>query len=124
MAKMGRPPVNIDPGKLDGMLMFGATCLECANEFNCDEQAVVRFVKRNYQTTFKEYSHKKHGATRIRLRQKQIELAMKGNITMLIWLGKQMLGQSDKVEEVNKDSKPVRLIIERPKEYEKQESVV
>lgn len=34
-----------------------------------------------------------------RLRRKQIDVALKGNITMLIWLGKQYLGQAEKVEE-------------------------
>ena len=31
----------------------------------------------------------------MKLRRKQIEVAMSGNHTMLIWLGKNMLGQSD-----------------------------
>ena len=30
-----------------------------------------------------------------RLRRKQLELALEGDKTMLIWLGKQMLGQVD-----------------------------
>ena len=34
----------------------------------------------------------------VSLRRKQFELAMNGNVTMNIWLGKQKLGQSDKVE--------------------------
>ncbi len=33
------------------------------------------------------------------LKRKQWEMAMGGNITMLIWLGKQNLGQTDKVEQ-------------------------
>ena len=32
------------------------------------------------------------------LRRQQIEAAKKGNATMLIWLGKQLLEQSDKAE--------------------------
>ncbi len=38
------------------------------------------------------------GLARMRrsLRSKQYDLAMKGNVTMLIWLGKNELGQSDK----------------------------
>jgi hypothetical protein len=32
---------------------------------------------------------------KMRLRRKQIEVAMKGNAVMLIWLGKQILSQSD-----------------------------
>ena len=32
------------------------------------------------------------------LREKQYDVAMSGNVSMLIWLGKQVLGQSDKQE--------------------------
>jgi len=32
------------------------------------------------------------------LRRKQVNLALRGNVTMLIWLGKQWLDQSDKRE--------------------------
>ena len=35
---------------------------------------------------------------KIALREKQIEMAMQGNVQMLIWLGKQYLGQLDKQE--------------------------
>lgn len=35
---------------------------------------------------------------RMSLRRKQWEVALSGNVTMLIWLGKQQLGQSDKQE--------------------------
>lgn len=40
------------------------------------------------------------------LRRKQFEKAVKeGNVTMLIWLGKQMLGQKDRVEVDNLNGK-------------------
>ena len=35
---------------------------------------------------------------KISLRTKQVEMALDGNVTMLIWLGKQMLGQKEKLE--------------------------
>ena len=34
----------------------------------------------------------------IELRQKQFEMAINGDVRMLIWLGKQILGQSEKQE--------------------------
>lgn len=33
------------------------------------------------------------------LRRKQMELALAGNVSMLVWLGKQILGQTDKVHQ-------------------------
>jgi hypothetical protein len=42
-------------------------------------------------------AHKKGLAdVKMTIRRKQIEQAKKGNTTVLIWLGKQLLGQSDK----------------------------
>ena len=35
------------------------------------------------------------------LRRKQYEVAMRGNVSMLIWLGKQYLGQTEKVQQTN-----------------------
>ena len=43
------------------------------------------------------------------LRRKQYELAMKGDRTMLVWLGKQYLGQSDKQEIAGKKDAPVQM---------------
>ena len=39
------------------------------------------------------------------LRRQQYQLAMKGNCSMLIWLGKQYLGQSEKIDANVKDDK-------------------
>lgn len=95
---VGRPPIPIDPGRLEGMVSYGATCLECAEQFNCSDDAIVAFIKRTYGMNFAEFAYKKQGNIRLRLRQKQIDLALKGSIPMLIWMGKQMLGQSDEVK--------------------------
>lgn len=38
---------------------------------------------------------------RQKVRAKQYEVAMKGSAQMLIWLGKQMLGQADKIDYTN-----------------------
>jgi hypothetical protein len=41
------------------------------------------------------------------LRRKQFELAQAGNVTMLIWLGKNLLGQKDRHELTGKDGAPL-----------------
>ncbi len=50
-------------------------------------------VRDNYKT---ELDNGRNHARRM-LRSKQYDLAMAGNVTMLIWLGKQYLGQSEKI---------------------------
>ena len=41
------------------------------------------------------------------LRRKQYEVALSGNPSMLIWLGKNVLGQSDQVQQDVRDLPPV-----------------
>ena len=47
---------------------------------------------------FSEYYAMKKGIGKVNLRRKQYEVAMKGNVRMLIHLGNNELGQSDKHE--------------------------
>lgn len=48
---------------------------------------------------FAEYFDQKRQPGKIALRRKQYEVAMTGNVPLLIWLGKQYLDQSEKVEQ-------------------------
>jgi hypothetical protein len=50
------------------------------------------------------------------LRRMQWSAATKGNPTMLIWLGKQMLEQRDKTEHTGKDGGPIRTEDATPEE--------
>ena len=52
---------------------------------------------------------------KISLRRSQLKLADSGNCTMNIWLGKQYLGQTDKVESDNKNTQSINFIIESVK---------
>jgi len=62
------------------------------------EDTILRRIKKEYELDYATYKTKKMSRVRIGLARKQIEVAMSGNVTMLIWLGKQMLGQVDKQE--------------------------
>lgn len=97
----GRPEIFIDWSKLDGFLALGATLLDCSDLMDISEDTIERVIKKKHKLRFSEYREKKMSGMRIRLRQKQYDVAMKGNVTMLIWLGKQMLGQTDKVMTVD-----------------------
>ena len=46
--------------------------------------------------TFADYYKQKKGHGKIAIRRKQFQTAMEGNVSMLIWLGKNWLDQSDK----------------------------
>jgi len=97
---MARPKKNITvtaEKTVEKMASIGATNLEIAELLGINE----RSVRRNYA----EFLTKGRGTLKEKLRRKQISIALKGNVTMLIWLGKQYLGQAEKVDNNNKDSK-------------------
>jgi hypothetical protein len=57
--------------------------------------------EQTFKDNFRYYVLKGRALTKKRLRQAQYEAALKGNATMLIWLGKQMLNQDDEPKTLN-----------------------
>jgi hypothetical protein len=96
MGKVGRPRIQIDWKKFDDLCADQCTLREIASAFDCSEDTIERAVKRTYKVNFAEYFSLKRCRGFISLRRKQMELALSGDKTMLIWLGKQYLGQAEK----------------------------
>lgn len=96
MAKMGRPPKEIDQKQFENLCALQCTEVEICGWFNVCEDTLNAWCKRTYGETFSETFKKKRSPGKISLRRAQFQLAEKGNASMLIWLGKQYLGQSDK----------------------------
>jgi hypothetical protein len=97
--KMGRPKKPIDWTELDKLLAIHCTQSEvCAWLDISDETLNVR-CKKEKGMTFLEYSRQKTKVGKMSLRRRQYTKAVEeGNTTMLIWLGKQWLDQTDKAE--------------------------
>ena len=88
---MARPKkYNIATEQVEKLAGLGCTNVEIASFFGCDESLIRK--------SYSEYIAKGREKGKIRLRQLQMRAAEKGNVAMLIWLGKQMLGQTDKQE--------------------------
>jgi len=96
---MARPKKNFDYDKLDAILQFGATLFECEDILEVSESTLKRRIKSKYKCSFEHLRDKKMSKAKQNLRRKQYETAMAGNVTMQIWLGKNWLGQTDKVEQ-------------------------
>ena len=65
---------------------------------HCTMQEMVDIIGVSEDTLKRRFAHiiaKGKAEGKMRLRRKQVEVAMSGNHTMLIWLGKQMLNQSE-----------------------------
>ena len=82
---------QIDPEQVRKLAALGCTNDEIADYVGCDRITLWR-RKDVYEAMLEGRSQIK-----VRIRQKQMEALNSGNPTMLIWLGKQYLGQTDKV---------------------------
>lgn len=89
----GRPKLKINYEAVEKLASIGCTQEEIADFLECSTRTLQRDEEfcRVYK---KGISHSKRS-----LRRMQFDKASKGNTTMLIWLGKQMLGQTEKVEQ-------------------------
>ena len=88
---MARPKkYNIDGKKVEQLASFGCTNTEIAQFFGCDESLIRK--------SYSEFLTKGRSEQKLRLRQLQWSSAEKGNIVMQIFLGKNILGQTDKIE--------------------------
>ncbi len=58
---------------------------------------------------FGEFLTKGRANVKMKLRKKQLAVALQGNVSMLIWLGKQILGQKEKLEA----EKEITILIKR-----------
>ena len=88
---MARPTkYNIKGEEVQKLSKFGMTNVEIADFFGCDESLIRK--------SYSEYLTKGRAKGKMRLRQLQWQAAEKGNTSMLIFLGKQMLGQTDNPE--------------------------
>lgn len=105
---MSRPKIKIDVKQFENLCGLQCTKEEIAAFFNCSEDTIDRFCKREYGESFAVVFHRKRGMGKISLRRKQWKLADK-NASMAIWLGKQFLDQTDKIEatisEINDDQR-------------------
>ena len=109
--KGGAPNKAIDYAKLSKMCAIHCTGEECSSILDMDYDTLNRNLIADGHGGFADY-FKKHSATgKMSLRRKQFTKAVdEGSVPMLIWLGKQYLGQKDK-EEVMHEEKDHNIVI-------------
>lgn len=94
--KTGRPRIEIDLEELRKLCELHCTDEEIASWLGVSVDTIADRKRRDDE--FLGVYKKGFADGRMSLRRLQWESAKKGNITMQIWLGKQILGQSDKHE--------------------------
>jgi hypothetical protein len=116
MAKMGRPKLleNDEKTKKQFEVLMGipfVTSKIIADFFGVENSTFIRWIKQNYDLTFADLKAQKQEGLKLKLAGKQFEVAMSGNVTMLLWLGKQYLGQKDN-HEIDLSGKEIKIIID------------
>ena len=88
---------RIDKKQFENLCGLQCTLLEICDFFDVEDDTLNSWCKKTYGTTFSEVFKRKRGKGQISLRRMQWKLAEK-NAAMAIFLGKQYLGQKDKIE--------------------------
>jgi hypothetical protein len=86
----GRPNAEVNREQVIKLAMLQCSFEEIAAFFGCNKSTISR--------RFREDVENGRTQGKASLRRKQYEMAMNGNISMLIWLGKNYLDQSEKVD--------------------------
>ncbi len=116
MQERGRPKIQFTDShweQLDKLCEMQCTREEAAAYFDISIDTMDERVKEQYGCTYYIYQQSKVLKGRTSLRRMQWQSAQKGNVQMQIWLGKQYLSQSDKVEQKNEVITLADLITER-----------
>lgn len=95
MAKMGRPLKQIDRKQFENLCGLMCTQEEICAFFECCHDTLNDWCRRNYNDqTFSQVYKIYSQSGKIALRRNQMRLSEK-SASMAIWLGKQLLGQTD-----------------------------
>ena len=98
MAQMGRPRKQIDKTEFEKLCFLQCTKQEFCSWFDTTDKTLERWCKETYGMGFSEVFRIKRENGIISLRRTQFQLAEKSP-AMAIFLGKNMLGQTDKMEQ-------------------------
>ncbi|MGI4871507.1 MAG: hypothetical protein ACRYFX_10050 [Janthinobacterium lividum] len=103
----GRPAIKINLSEAVKLCHLGCTLREVAGFFECSEDTVQRVIKEERGQTFSEFYDMHSAGGDISLRKAQFQKAISGDVKMLIFLGKQRLGQTEKQEVDHRGAVPV-----------------
>jgi bifunctional pyridoxal-dependent enzyme with beta-cystathionase and maltose regulon repressor activities len=103
----GRPPFILTDEQfktIEGLARIQCTQVEICDIFEVTDKTLNLALKKHSGISFSELIKKNIGHGKASLRRNQWKLATeKLNPTMLIWLGKQHLGQTDKTDHTSSD---------------------
>ncbi len=107
--KTGRPKINVDWKLIKNMCEIQCTLEEIAHVSGISKSSLQRHCKKDLGITFETLLKKERQGGLVSLRRMQFQHAQE-SVAMCIWLGKQYLGQQDKVDPKVDDLQSINLI--------------
>jgi hypothetical protein len=108
--KGGRPYKLVSNEKtletLSGLAKIQCTTKEAGAVFNVDEKTFIEFLQRDEKARSVWEFGKENGKSS--LRRAQLKAALEGNTTMMVWMGKQLLGQKDRLDVGGDPDSPIK----------------
>lgn len=96
--KIGRPNAPFTWREFDYLCSLGCPIVEIAGFFDLHKDTLRKKVKDEYGITFTEYYDRRSQGIKIAIRRAQIHSAINGDTSMQKFLGKNLLGQKDKID--------------------------
>ena len=96
----GRPQLSIDWAEVDKYLQAGCSGAQVVAVIGVSADTLYRRCQAERGASFSAILQEKSAKGDAFIRLKQFSLAMQGDKGLLIWLGKQRLGQKDRSEEI------------------------
>lgn len=111
-----RPRKRFSYEDFEKLCHIQCTKSEIAGFFDCSEDTIENRVREATGERFSDVYRRLSAQGKMSLRRKQFSKAMKDDTRMLIWLGKQYLGQAEKVQsETSVEEKRVHIHLARDK---------
>lgn len=104
---MPRPKIEIDLEQLKKLLALQCTKIECAAFFGITKPTLEARIRDAGFEGFQQFADIYRQPGKISLRRHQWRSVESGHVGMQIWLGKQWLGQTEKVESKTELTTPI-----------------
>lgn len=95
---------TVDWELLDKILKFKCTSKDAEDILGISHDTIERNIRKKYDLTFSQYREKKMAGTRFKLQHKAINMALKGNVPMMIFCLKNLCKWVDTPEPSQDDN--------------------
>lgn len=102
---------DLDWELLDDLIGIFCTGEECSAVLGLHYETINNKIMEKFNVPFPEYFKQKRGKGKASLRRRQFELT-KTNPALSIWLGKQYLGQKDRLETSSPENEVLKIKVE------------